>query len=44
VLSAKGGDAKPVSVDEAAALLDPVMTFLRGGLDALKEPSAKRRA
>jgi AcrR family transcriptional regulator len=31
---------KPQSADEVAALIDPVMTFLRGGLDALKEPSA----
>ena len=29
---------KPRSADEVAALVDPVMTFLRGGLDALKEP------
>ena len=30
--------AKPRSADEIAALVDPVMTFLRGGLDALKAP------
>jgi AcrR family transcriptional regulator len=28
--------AKPKSVDEVAAMIDPVMTFLRGGLEALK--------
>jgi AcrR family transcriptional regulator len=31
------------SVDELAALIDPVITFLRGGLDALKEPGTTRR-
>jgi AcrR family transcriptional regulator len=38
VLFEQGGDqsVKPKSVDEVAALIDPVMTFLRGGLDALK--------
>jgi AcrR family transcriptional regulator len=34
---------KPQSADEIAALIDPVMTFLRGGLDALKEPRTTRR-
>ncbi len=34
---------KPRSADEVAALVDPVMTFLRGGLDALKEPPGTRR-
>jgi MftR C-terminal domain len=29
---------KPRSADEVAALIDPVMTFLRGGLEALKRP------
>jgi AcrR family transcriptional regulator len=29
---------KPKSADEVAALIDPVMTFLRGGLEALKAP------
>ena len=43
VMSERGGDAKPHSADEVAALIDPVMTFLRGGLDALKEPSTTRR-
>jgi AcrR family transcriptional regulator len=33
---------KPRSVDEVAALIDPVMTFLRGGLEALKEPRGRR--
>jgi MftR C-terminal domain len=43
VMSERGGDAKPHSRDDVAALIDPVMTFLRGGLDALKRPSATRR-
>jgi len=34
--------AKPQSADEVAALIDPVMTFLRGGLDALREPRGTR--
>jgi hypothetical protein len=42
VLSVRGGP-KPDRADEVAAAIEPVMTFLRGGLDALKEPSAKRR-
>jgi AcrR family transcriptional regulator len=29
---------KPRTADEVAALIDPVMTFLRGGLEALKTP------
>jgi hypothetical protein len=42
VISVRGGP-KPDSADEVAAVLDPVMPFLRGGLDALKEPSARRQ-
>jgi len=38
VMRERAGEAKPCSPDELAALIDPVMTFLRGGLDALKEP------
>jgi len=45
VLTEQGESAggKPKSADEVAALIDPVITFLRGGLDALKEPRAARR-
>ena len=44
VLSERGGsDAKPQSPAEVAALVDPVITFLRGGLEALKEPRTTRR-
>jgi AcrR family transcriptional regulator len=42
VISVRGGP-KPDSADEVAALIDPVMAFLRGGLDTLKEPTAKPR-
>jgi AcrR family transcriptional regulator len=40
VLSERGGgpSAKPKSAADMAALIDPVITFLRGGLDGLKEP------
>jgi AcrR family transcriptional regulator len=34
------GSAKPKSTAEVAALIDPVISFLRGGLDALKAPSS----
>src|SRR5438132_5256373 len=45
VLTERGGDssAKPKSADDMAALIDPIITFLRGGLDALKEPSTTTR-
>jgi hypothetical protein len=44
VLSERGGSsAKPESTADVAALIEPVITFLRGGLDALKEPQATRR-
>jgi AcrR family transcriptional regulator len=38
VLFEQGGHegTEPKAVDDVAALIDPVMTFLRGGLDALK--------
>jgi AcrR family transcriptional regulator len=40
----KGGSrARAKSADEVAALIDPVIAFLRGGLDALKEPRTTRR-
>jgi AcrR family transcriptional regulator len=38
-----GSSAKPKSADDVAAMIDPIITFLRGGLDALKEPSATPR-
>ena len=37
------GTPKPKSPDEVAALIDPIITFLRGGLEALKAPSTTRR-
>jgi AcrR family transcriptional regulator len=45
VLSERRGGvkSKAKSADEVAAVIDPIITFLRGGLDALKEPNAKRR-
>jgi AcrR family transcriptional regulator len=45
VLSERGGDTKKKSKSSAdlAAAIDPVITFLRGGLDALKEPRTTRR-
>ncbi|MCW2975476.1 MAG: transcriptional regulator, TetR family [Actinomycetia bacterium] len=33
-----GSGAKPQTPRDVAAAIDPVITFLRGGLDALKEP------
>jgi AcrR family transcriptional regulator len=38
-----GPSSKAKSADEVAAQIDPVITFLRGGLEALKEPGAARR-
>ena len=40
VLSERGGgsSAKPKSAADMAGMIDPVITFLRGGLDGLKEP------
>jgi len=45
VLSERGGgrSAKPKSADDVAAQIDPVITFLRGGLEALKQQGTKRR-
>ena len=45
VLSERGGGSspKPKSADDIAAQIDPVITFLRGGLEALKEPPTTRR-
>jgi AcrR family transcriptional regulator len=45
VLSEQGGGTKKKSKSAAdlAAAIDPVITFLRGGLDALKEPQTTRR-
>jgi AcrR family transcriptional regulator len=39
----KGSGAKPKSTADLAAAIDPVFTFLRGGLDALKQPRKTRR-
>jgi hypothetical protein len=39
-MSERRDDVRPGSADDVAARIDPVMTFLRGGLDALKQPSA----
>jgi AcrR family transcriptional regulator len=38
-----GTSTKPKTAADVAALIDPVITFLRGGLDALKEPRTTRR-
>jgi AcrR family transcriptional regulator len=38
-----GSKAKPHNAEEVAAQIDPVITFLRGGLEALKEPRTTRR-
>jgi AcrR family transcriptional regulator len=38
-----GSRAKPKSAADLAAAIDPVITFLRGGLDALKAPRPSRR-
>ena len=45
VLSERGGDAnkKSKSAADMAAAIDPVITFLRGGLEALKAPRTTRR-
>jgi hypothetical protein len=45
VLSERGSSSmgKPKSADDVAALIDPIITFLRGGLDALEEPRTTRR-
>jgi AcrR family transcriptional regulator len=44
VLSERGGSSpKPKSADDVAARIDPVITFLRGGLDALKAPGTTSR-
>lgn len=39
-----GASAKPKTADEAAALVDPIITFLRGGLEALERPPKTPRA
>jgi AcrR family transcriptional regulator len=36
----QNSDGKPKSPEEFAARIDPVITFLRGGLEALKDPRA----
>jgi AcrR family transcriptional regulator len=42
-LAESGGKAERWSPEELEARLDPIFAFLRGGLDALKAPAAKRR-
>ena len=37
----EGASAKAKTVDDVAKAIDPVIEFLRGGLDALKEPRAR---
>ena len=39
----EGPSGKRKKTEEVAAEIDPVITFLRGGLDALKEPRTTRR-
>jgi AcrR family transcriptional regulator len=39
----EGPSSRRNSADDVAALIDPVIAFLRGGLDALKEPGTTRR-
>jgi hypothetical protein len=39
----EGPRGKPKTEDDVAAQIEPVITFLRGGLDALKEPRTTRR-
>jgi len=44
VLTERGGSkAKPQTPAQVAAAIDPVITFLRGGLDAVKEPRTPKR-
>jgi AcrR family transcriptional regulator len=44
VLNERGDSrAKPKNAADIAAQIDPIITFLRGGLEALKEPSTARR-
>jgi AcrR family transcriptional regulator len=38
----EGPSAKPKTAEDLAALIDPVIAFLRGGLDALKDSGAPR--
>jgi AcrR family transcriptional regulator len=38
----RGSSPKQKSADDIAATIDPLITFLRGGLDALKAPSTTR--
>jgi len=39
----EGPSAKRKTPDEVAALIDPVIAFLRGGLDTMKESGTTRR-
>jgi len=36
-------ERKPKTADDRAAQIDPIITFLRGGLDALKETRTTRQ-
>jgi AcrR family transcriptional regulator len=38
----RGSSVKKKTSADLAAMIDPIITFLRGGLDALKEPPAHR--
>ena len=38
-----GPSGKPKTADDRAAQIDPIITFLRGGLDALKETRTTRQ-
>jgi AcrR family transcriptional regulator len=39
----RGSTVKKKSADDLAAMIDPIIAFLRGGLEALKEPPTTRR-
>jgi AcrR family transcriptional regulator len=39
----RGSTVKKKSADDLAAMIDPIIAFLRGGLEALKVPTATRR-
>jgi AcrR family transcriptional regulator len=44
VLSERGSSTKPQNPADVEALIDTVITFLRGGLEAVKEPRTTRRS
>jgi hypothetical protein len=39
----RGSTVKKKSSTDLAEMIDPIITFLRGGLEALKEPPKPRR-